>query len=583
MQLNLISPLRSPVVSSVIYIDSIMIRSLCVKNIALIDECTLVFGDKLNVLSGETGSGKSVIIDSLAFALGARADKTLIRHGESVASVEAVFDLSDSPAAKAKMLEMGLDVDDDTFIVYRMMSETRSDIRINGRAANAAMLKDITSLLVDILGQHEHQSLLTVSTHIDLLDKYGEGLAPLKEGVFSLYSRYKEIEKSLSMYGNEAERLRKMDILKYQIDEISTAELKEGEEEALLATREKFRNAEKILNAVSVAKSAMDGDDAFSVPSALYAAMSALRQVTSYDELLEKSYERIDSAYMEIKDILGDLESYADGFDYDGATADYVEKRVDLIRTMKRKYGGSVEDVLSALEKFKAEYDALEGASDEIEALTIEREKVYRLLLQKCEELSMARRASAASLRAEIERELAELGMKGSKFDVSFRSGEAYLGESGYDEAEFLISPNQGEPLKPLSKIISGGEMSRFMLALKVITAGLDGISTLVFDEVDAGISGKIGEVVAEKLMRVSKTRQVIAITHLPQLAAMSDDHYLIEKFTDGVRTRTTITPLDEAGVIGEVERLSAGVGEYGTLHAKELRAKALSLKSGNM
>ena len=556
-----------------------MILQLHIKNIALIEDCTINFGVKLNVLSGETGAGKSIIIDSLGFALGARADKGLIRHGAQTASVEAVFDLSDSPMAKKKMVEMGFD-EEDTLILFRSMTEMRSEVRINGRPAALSMLKELGATLVDILGQHENQSLLSVSTHIDLLDKYGEaGISSVKKQIFDLYHQYKDTEEALSRFGNEQERARRMDVLSYQIEEINAAELKEGEEESLLAERERFRNSEKILNAVGAASSALDGDDAYSVQSAVSMAMSSLRQAVSYDEKLENLYERMDSAYAELKDISDEMHSYTDSFDFDDAKADFVEKRVDLIRSMKRKYGSTVTEILANLEKFSAEYAELLDADAEIERLQGKAKKLREELLSLSEDLSEKRRKAASSLKKELEGELAQLGMKGSVFDVSFTSGEQFLGENGYDRAEFLISPNPGEPVRSLSKIISGGEMSRFMLAMKVITARLDGIQTLVFDEVDAGISGKIGEVVAEKLALVSEARQVIAITHLPQVAAMSDCHFLIEKSVlDGV-TRTALIPLDEAGVVGEVERLSAGAGAYGTLHAQELRKIALGKK----
>ena len=556
-----------------------MILQLHIKNIALIEDCTIDFGVKLNVLSGETGAGKSIIIDSLGFALGARADKGLIRHGAQTASVEAVFDLSDSPMTKKKMVEMGFD-EENTLIFFRSMTETRSEVRINGRPASLSMLKDLGSTLVDILGQHENQSLLSVSTHIDLLDKYGEAdISDVKKQIFDLYHQYKDAEEALSRFGDEQERARRMDVLSYQIEEINAAELKEGEEEALLAERERFRNSEKILNAVGAASSALDGDDTYSVQSAISMAMSALRQAVSYDEKLESLYERLDSAYAELKDISDELHSYTDSFDFDDAKADFVERRVDLIRSMKRKYGATVSEILENLEKFSAEYAELLDADAEIERLQGKVAKLRAELLTLSADLSAKRHAAAASLKKELEGELAQLGMKGSVFEVSFASDEQYLSENGYDRVEFLISPNPGEPVRSLSKIISGGEMSRFMLAMKVITARLDGIQTLVFDEVDAGISGKIGEVVAEKLALVSDARQVIAITHLPQVAAMSDSHFLIEKSVLGGVTRTALIPLDEVGVVGEVERLSAGAGTYGALHAQELRKIALDKK----
>ena len=557
-----------------------MLRSLRIKNIALIEQCTIEFGENLNVLSGETGAGKSIIIDSLSFALGARADKTLIRHGEKTAEVEAVFDLSDSPAAKAVMVGFGLE-EEDLLIVFRSMTENKSEIRLNGRPATLSMLKEITRLLVDILSQHENQSLLSVSSHIELLDKYGESsLLRLKNTVSELFDSYKETENALGSFGSEADRARKMDILSYQIDEIAAAELKEGEEEELLAERERFRNSEKIVSAVSTAASAMNGDDAFSVQSAISAAMNALRSVVSYDKTLEETYDRLDQSYAEIKDLSDELSSYVDSFDFDEATAAYVEKRVDQIRSLKRKYGSTVSEILRAYDDFSKEYAVLSDADGEVERLTKKKGELYEKLMQACAELSEKRKKTAKAFSAEIEKELSELGMKGSKFEVSFASGEAYLTENGFDKVEFLISPNPGEPLRELAKIISGGEMSRFMLALKVITARLDGIGTLVFDEVDAGISGHIGEVVAEKLVLVSRVRQVLTITHLPQVAAVSDRHFLIEKKTTNGKTLSSVTPLEEEGVLKEIERLSAGVGAYGALHAKELRDLAKQKKA---
>ena len=557
-----------------------MITSLHIKNIALIEDCILDFGDKLTVLSGETGAGKSIVIDSLGFVLGARADKTLIRHGTTTASVEAVFDLVDSPACKGKMAELGLE-EEDTLILFRSMTENKSEVRLNGRIASLSMLKEIGSTLVDILGQHENQSLLSVSSHIELLDKYGEtAISTLKTAFSEKYSRYCEVKRTLDGFGDERERARKLDVLKYAIDEITAADLKDGEEEALLADRERFRNSEKILNAVSASSSALEGDDNYSVQSAVSLAMSALRQSTSYDASLESLYQRLDSAYTELNDILDELHSYTEGFDFDDAKADYVEKRVDLIRSMKRKYGASVSEILETLDKYTTEYEELSDADAEIERLSKEKDKIYEEVIVLATKLSAQRKKTAESLKKELESELSQLGMKGSVFEASFLSEEELLCEKGFDRVEFLISPNPGEPVRPLAKIISGGEMSRFMLAIKVITSRLEGIQTLVFDEVDAGISGKIGEVVAEKLALVSANRQVIAITHLPQVAAMSDDHYLIQKETISNLTKTSLLKLDEKGVIKEVERLSAGAGIYGALHAKELRDLALVKKS---
>ena len=330
-----------------------MILQLHIKNIALIEECTIDFGPKLNVLSGETGAGKSIIIDSLGFALGARADKGLIRHGANMASVEAVFDLSDAPIVRKKMSEMGYE-EDDTLLLYRSMTEARSEIRIKGRMATLSMLKELGCALVDILGQHENQSLLNISSHIELLDKYGEtSISSIKSEVFELYHRYKDIVNELDAFGIEQERARKIDLLKYQIDEIKAADLQVGEEEKLLADRERYRNAEKILTAVGAASSALEGGDAFGIQSAISAALISLRQAAAYDVSLSELYERLDSLNVELKDVEAELSNYTDSFEFDGATADRVERRVDLIRSMTRKYGASVEDILAAGQAFE--------------------------------------------------------------------------------------------------------------------------------------------------------------------------------------------------------------------------------------
>ena len=557
-----------------------MIKQLHIRNIALIEDCTIDFGEKLNVLSGETGAGKSIVIDSLGFVLGARADKTLIRHGASCASVEAVFDLTDCPSTREKMRSIGME-DEDILILSRTMTDAKSEVRLNGRISPLSMLKEIGATLVDILGQHENQSLLSVSSHIELLDKYGEAsIIALKTAYFDKYNRYRETQRALSSFGDAAERARRLDLLKYQIDEITEADLKEGEEETLLADRERFRNAEKILNAVAASSQALEGDDQFSLQGVISLAMSALRQATTHDAALETLYGRLDSAYTELNDIIDELHSYTDSFDFDDAKAAFVEKRVDLIRSMKRKYGSTVTEILENAEKYRTEYEQLADADAEIERLEAEKGKLSEEVLSIAQKISEKRRETALALKIEIEKELSELGMKGSVFEATIQTDVNYLSESGCDKVEFMISPNPGEPLRPLSKIISGGEMSRFMLAIKVITARLDGIQTLVFDEVDAGISGKIGEVVAEKLALVSDHRQVIAITHLPQVAAMSDDHYLIEKATENNVTRTALTKLTEEGIEKEVERLSAGAGIYGSLHAKELRTLAVRKKA---
>ena len=562
-----------------------MLQSLFINNIALITHCKLELGEGLNILTGETGAGKSIIIDSLNFVLGAKADKSLIRYGEDKAVVEAVF-YTENPSVFANMEEIGLEVDN-TIIIRRTMSEHRNEIRINGQVVTLSMLKKFTADLVDILGQHEHHSLLKNSTHLDLLDKYGEEkVAKQKEELSSLVKEYRRLQKALSSYGDERERARKIDSLSYMVAEIQKANLQEGEEEELLAQREKFRNAEKIVTGASNAYSMLDGED-ISVLSIISDALSSLNSVSSYDSTLEELRDRIESSKIELKDIADTLSSYCESFDFDGRTASRVENRVDLIRTLKRKYGNSISEILALCEKSSEELDILNNADAEISKIKKELDNLTLTLYNKAKTLSTTRRKIAEDFENAILKELSDLAMKNTCFKVAFQDippieeMDTYLSEKGFDNVEFVISPNLGEPLRPLAKIASGGEMSRFMLALKNITASLDGIDTMVFDEIDTGISGNVAYTVAQKMCNISVNRQVIAVTHLPQLAGYADKQYLIEKKVEGDKTVTMVNLLDYNQRVCELVRLTGGSegSQIGEEHAKELLTRAKKFK----
>lgn len=560
-----------------------MLRQLFIENIALIDKLELDLNAGLNILSGETGAGKSIIIDSLNFVLGERADKSLIRYGCDNAVVQAVFEEYDNDKVTAYLNDMGIDVEDVLILRRKMTVEGKNECRINGRVTTLSILKGLTELLVDIHGQHEHQSLLKASNHIALLDAIGEKkISKAKDKVADEHKKYVNLKREYRKYGDLADRERKLDLLSYQIEEIEKANIKDGEEEELLDKRKRIRNMEKILSALEDAKSILEGYDQAGVCANIKNACSILNQISNYDDGVEELVDRLNSAKLEIEDISDSLGGMLDQLNFDARSAEKTEERLEVVRNIIRKYGGTFDAVQEFYNSAKEEADMLANASLTVEKLEKEIEKTNECLKNRAEELTKLRISTATTFEKAITKELADLGMAGSTFSVQIQTTDDVdeIGADGADTIEFLISPNAGEPLKPLAKIISGGEMSRFMLALKNIVAGIDGIGTMVFDEIDTGISGNISAVVAEKMCNISRNRQVIAVTHMPSLAAMADSHYLIAKSTTNGKTLTHITLLDDD--TDEVARLIGGndYSQYAIPHAKEMKAWAQRYKT---
>lgn len=559
-----------------------MLSSVSVTNIALIDRLELSLGAGLNILSGETGAGKSIIIDALNFVLGERADKSLIRHGTDFAAVEAVFSDYETPAVTAYMQDVGIEPEEVLVIRRKMSADGKNECRINGRVSTLSTLKGLTELLVDIHGQHEHQSLVKPANHEAMLDGVGgDKIAEAREKTACIYRNYRTLREELDALGDESERARRLDILTYQLEEIERADIREGEEDELLEKRKRIRNMEKILSAIAGARESLDGYDGHSVTTSLKNAAAGLNGISSYDSRLDELCARLDEAKSEVADIAETLKDMAEELDFDSRSADEVEERLETVRGITRKYGGSFEALTSFYQKSKAEAEKLAGASERVGELEAELAAEGKKLASAAENLGNLRRAAAERFEADMTRELVDLGMGGTTFKVDIISDYApeSVGPTGGDKVEFLISPNVGEPLKPLAKIISGGEMSRFMLALKNIVAGIDGIGTMVFDEIDTGISGRISAVVAEKMCNISRARQVIAITHMPALAAMADSHFLIEKGVEDGKTLTHLTLLDDD--TAEIARLVGG-GEHSTHavpHAKEMKKWAEDYK----
>ena len=559
-----------------------MLCQLSIENIALIDKLELELKNGLNILSGETGAGKSIIIDSLNFVLGERADKSLIRFGTDKASVEAVFEDYLTPSIKDCLDDLGIEAEDVLILRRKMSADGKNECRINGRISTLSALKSLTELLVDIHGQHEHQSLLKSTNHIKLLDKLGEKkIATVKSEVEKNFDDYTSLKKEFSRFGNADERERKLDILSFQIGEIEKADVKDGEEDELLSARKRIRNMEKIISALEGAKNLLDGYDSQSVSASIKNANSLLNTISSYDENIVPIADRLDSCKVEITDISETLSDMLQKLDFDSRSAEQIEERLEVVRTILRKYGGSYESLQKFYEEATKEAQTLSNATERVERLETEIKVAAEKLLASAKELSQERHKIADKFEKDITKELCDLGMGGSTFKVEIDTTDDVdqISANGADSVEFMISPNVGEPLKPLAKIISGGEMSRFMLAFKNILAGVDDIGTMVFDEIDTGISGNISQVVSEKMCNISRVRQVIAVTHMPSLASMADNHYLISKSTENGKTLTHVDLLKDD--TDEVARLIGGkdYSIYAVPHAKEMKANAQRYK----
>lgn len=557
-----------------------MLQFLRIKNIALIKELNLEFDAGLNILSGETGAGKSIIIDSLNFLLGAKNDKSLIRHGESKMEAEGVFYCGEDTRFLDALQEIGIEPEDN-LIIYRSFNiDSKSDIRINGRAVSLSSLKTITTLLADIYGQSEHISLLNKDTHLHIIDSFGKAIiSDYKINVANYFNEYKDILKNIKSLGGSAEdRARQIDLYTYQINEIESANLKADEEEVLKATLLRFSNIERISEDLSFCNLALNGDEGNAI-GLISSVCSALSRASKYDNSISNLSERLNSVRIELEDVSQSVYESLNSLDYDEVAAQKVESRLELIKGLKRKYGSSVEAILDYCSKSKSELDKLLNSEKLLEEAEYKKQICIKKLYDNSAKLSEIRRDISAKLEEKVKSSLNDLSMKGTEFKVFFNEipkieeSEKYFTSLGFDFPEFLISPNIGEPLKPLGKIISGGEMSRLMLAIKSINADSDSIGTLVFDEIDTGISGLTATAVAKKLADISRVHQVIAITHLPQIASMGDKNYSIKKSSQNNSTITEIFELDEKGKTDEIARLvgSSDISEHATLHAEKL------------
>lgn len=556
-----------------------MLERLVIKNIALIDSADIVFGAGLNILSGETGSGKSVILDSLNFVLGSKADKNMIRYGETEAYVRGEFTVTPQSAAVKALEELDIESDGEIIITRKYSADGKGNIKINGNTVTAGMLKTVSQHLVDVYGQSEHFALLSEANQLSVIDGLcGERAADIKNALSIFISEKRECLRRLKQLGGDsAERARRLDLLSYQIKEIDSAELKDGEEEELIAKRRIIDNTEKIASAVSGSLGAINGDGGGS--DGISAARRLMANVSEYGDDYSSVSDRLDAVLAELQDIADTLSDMADGLEFDEADARRVEDRLDLIRNLKKKYGATVDEILAFRAKAGEEFDLLSDSEAVAEKLTKRLEELDESIFGECVKLTELRKNNAENFCRDVESELKSLNISGARFEVRFdeydKSSANLTSVNGSDKVKFMFSANKGEPLKPLNKVISGGELSRFMLAIKTCLKDLNGISTYIFDEIDAGISGITARSVAEKFTDIAKNTQIIAVSHLPQICAAGDKNFLISKAEQNGGTVTSVREIVGDAKIAEIIRLTGGgETEAARQHAAELIAQ---------
>ena len=550
-----------------------MLINLHVKNLALIDEADVFFDEGLNILTGETGAGKSILLGSINLALGAKASRDILgKHGD-YASVELLFqvDASTVSALAAK----DIFVTDNQVLISRKFTENRNIMKINGENVTLATVRDITSLLIDIHGQHEHQSLIYPANHLQILDRYArhELESAMKE-YSKAYEEYRTLGYRLSEFDmDEEQRKRNLDFLEYEINEIEAAAIHPGEDESLETEYRRAKNSRKIAEALAQAEECVNSDDCDNATELIGRAYKAVNEVMQYDEAMEGLASQLSDIESLISDFERELSAYMSGLEFDEEKYSQLEERLDVINNLKAKHGGSIESVLAALEAKKQKYDFLNEYEANRRIVLAELGKSHDKLVKTADNISKIRKEAAAGLEKEITQALMELNFLSVDFRIDFKPLEK-PSANGMDHVEYLISVNPGEEPKPLAKVASGGELSRIMLAIKTVLADQDEIDTLIFDEIDTGISGRTAQMVANKLDQIARKRQVICITHLPQIAAMAKKHFGIIKSIRDNKTVTNITELDYDGSVMELARMLGGdsITDTAVSNARELK-----------
>ncbi len=553
-----------------------MLRRLQVKNIALISEADIEFDEKLNILSGETGSGKSVILDSINFVLGSKADKSMIRYGEQEMSVRAEFYVNEDSAAVKVLNGFDIETDGEIIISRKYNLEGKGGIKINGNAVTASMLKSLTQHLVDVHGQSEHFFLLQEENQLKVIDGIsGDEAEKVKKALALEISKKKEVKsKILVLGGNAEERERQLDVLRYQINEIRSADIHEGEFEQLKDKQNIIANTEKILTALNAVNSILS-DDGGCLDS-ITSAKHCITGISAISEDYSKLYERIESAGVEIADIAETVSDFAESVTFDENEARETDERITLIKNLKKKYGADERQILEYLAVAEEKASSLEDGASLIDKYEKQLAECNRNIYSHCRTLSDIRKHAAETFCKSVTQELKTLNIPNADFSVHFEDYDENTADlncaNGSDKLCFMFSANKGEPQKPLNKVISGGEMSRFMLALKTLLKDVNGISTYIFDEIDAGISGFTAKTVAEKFVNISRNTQILAVSHLAQVCAASDAQFLIYKTEESGKTLTKVKKLDADSKVEEIIRLTGGgVSAAARQHAIEL------------
>lgn len=552
-----------------------MLKTLTIRNVALIERLSVSFDAGFSALTGETGAGKSIIIEALNFVLGERGSRELIRTGAQKAAVEATFLLSPGGPVFDVLDALELEAEDGELVLSRELSLAGKNVcRVNGTLVSAAALKQVGDLLVDIHGQHEHQSLLDARRHLPLLDRFAAGeTAPLLEQLGERFAAVRAAGSALhEAEMDERERAHRLDLLAYQIRELDAAQLQEGEEEALAEQRRVLQNAQSIMDALETGVASLSGEGGALEP--LSAARRAMAGAAQYRADYADVAEKLNDGYYALEDLSYTLRDLRDAFHYDPEELNRIEERLELLSRLKRKYGADTAEMLRYRQKIGEEYELLDTFEQRRGALVQAYDEALAAYTALAQQLSAARRRAAEALRERLLPELSDLGMPHASFSVRFDRlpGDA-PSAGGVDEAEFLLSANSGEPLKPLARVASGGEISRIMLAFKRVLADSDGIATLVFDEIDSGVSGQIGNAVAQKMRQIACTRQVLCITHLPQIAACAQAQYHVFKQEMDGKTVSSIVRLDDEGRCRELARIMGSRADdpVALRHARQL------------